>query len=85
MLYGQIIMGRFREESLGFYVFALGVGVIAWAAPALRRRRQARQYNSGPWEEEMREWHAARVCLKCGNRPTRLDRLLNNRVKEGLP
>jgi hypothetical protein len=84
MLYTRTTTGRFIEDSPSVYVVALAVGVIAWAAPALRRRRQARRYNSGPWEEEMRAWHDARVCLKCGYRPSRLDRLLNNSVKEGL-
>jgi hypothetical protein len=84
MLYTRTTAGRSVEESLGLYLVALGVGVLAWAGPALRRRRQAHQYNAGPWEEEMREWHAARVCLKCGSRLTRLDRLLSNRMKEGL-
>jgi hypothetical protein len=71
--------GRFIEDNPNLYVVALAVGVIAWAGPALRRRRQARHYNSGGWEEEMREWQAARVCLNCGTRLTRLDRLLSNR------
>jgi len=84
VLYTRTTIGRSIEDRPGVYVVALAVGVIAWVGPALRRLRHARHYNSGPWEEEMREWHGARVCLKCGNRPSRLDRLLGNRMKEGL-
>jgi hypothetical protein len=84
MLHARATTGRFIEEGLGLYVVALGVGVIAWAGPALRRRREANHYNSGPWQEKMRQWHAARLCLDCGSRQSRLDRLLSNRLKEGL-
>jgi hypothetical protein len=85
MLYNtRTTTGQSMEDNPSLYLMGLGVGVIAWAGPALGRRRKARHYNSGPWEEEMREWHAARVCLNCGTRPNRLDRLLSNRAKEGL-
>lgn len=77
MLYTRMWTGRPPEDSPSLYLVAIGVGVIAWVGPALRRRRQAHSYNSGPWKEEMREWHAARVCLKCGSRLTSLDRLTN--------
>jgi hypothetical protein len=78
MLYARATTGRFIEESLGLYLIAFGVGVIAWAGPALIRQREAHHYNSGSWLEEMRSWHAARVCFNCGSRQTRLDRLLSN-------
>jgi hypothetical protein len=78
MLYARATPRSFVEGSLGLYLVAFGVGVIAWVGPALIRKREAHRYNSGPWQEKMREWHAARLCFNCGSRQTSLDLLLTN-------